>query len=53
MELPSWHTTASPWVAGVLAVVAGVKFAGEHLGAADGSDQHAGECCAQDKAKQS
>ena len=51
LELPTWHTTASPWVAGALALAAGVKSAREFFG--PDSHQHGEDCCEADKAKQS
>lgn len=52
VELPSWHTTASPWVAGALALAAGAKSASEYF-TSDGTHTHGEDCCAPDKAKQS
>lgn len=52
VELPSWHTTASPWVAGALALAAGAKSTSEYF-MSDGTHTHGEDCCAPDKAKQS
>jgi uncharacterized membrane protein YraQ (UPF0718 family) len=52
LELPSWHTTSSPWVAGALVLAAGAKSAREFFGSAD-SHQHGKDCCEPDKVKKS